>query len=284
MARKRYAPAGGWRITMEPAGIRLRKIRLEKGISLEEVHKKTKIHLNVLRAIEEDSLINFNPVYIRGFLKIYCQFLGLNPRDYVTDYREPSYTVKPSGGKEKRSFSISNQKSSGFSFFKRVRLEKNKILLIAAVIIFVFLLFNLGRLISSRRFSARQRPRVAVLKTVKAEKTGESSAKEQKKAGVNQIRSENSLKADAYPIVRLGIRAKENCWIQLKTDGRVIFEGTLMKGRSESWHAKNKIELTVGNAGAIELEVNGKPIPSLGKRGQKIKGITISKEGLSTGR
>lgn len=284
MAKKRHAPAGGWGITMEPAGIRLKKIRLEKGVSLEEVHKKTKIHLNVLRAIEEDSLINFNPVYIRGFLKIYCQFLGLNPRDYVADYKEPSYTVKLAGGKEKRSFSLSNQKSSGISFLKRVRLEKNKILWAAAVIIFVFLLFNLGKFISSRRFSARQRPRVAVVKTVKAEKISESSAKAKSKAEVNTIRSENSLKADAYPIVRLGIRARENCWIQLKADGRVIFEGILMKGRSESWHAKNKIELTVGNAGAVELEVNGKPIPSLGKRGQKIKGIIISKEGLSISR
>ena len=276
---------------MEPAGIRLKKIRLEKGVSLEEVHKKTKIHLNVLRAIEEDSLINFNPVYIRGFLKIYCQFLGLNPRDYVADYKEPSYTVKLAGGfgygfgqRRPNHGLVANQKPSGISFLKRVRLEKNKILWAAAVIIFVFLLFNLGKFISSRRFSARQRPRVAVVKTVKAEKISESSAKAKSKAEVNTIRSENSLKADAYPIVRLGIRARENCWIQLKADGRVIFEGILMKGRSESWHAKNKIELTVGNAGAIELEVNGKPIPSLGKRGQKIKGIIISKEGLSISR
>ena len=46
---------------MESAGERLKKIRLERGLSLEQVHKATKVHLNVLKAIEEDNLVNFNP-------------------------------------------------------------------------------------------------------------------------------------------------------------------------------------------------------------------------------
>jgi len=53
---------------MESPGTRLKRLRLEKGISLEEVHKKTKVHLNILKAIEEDNLINFSPVYLKGFL------------------------------------------------------------------------------------------------------------------------------------------------------------------------------------------------------------------------
>jgi cytoskeletal protein RodZ len=43
-------------VSIETAGARLKQLRLEKGISLEEVQKKTRIHLNVLRAIEGDSL------------------------------------------------------------------------------------------------------------------------------------------------------------------------------------------------------------------------------------
>ena len=54
---------------METIGAKLKKIRLEKGLTLEEAHKQTKIHLNILKAIEDESLVNFNPVYIKGFLK-----------------------------------------------------------------------------------------------------------------------------------------------------------------------------------------------------------------------
>lgn len=38
-------------MNIETAGARLKKIRQERGISLEDLQKKTKIHLNVLRAI-----------------------------------------------------------------------------------------------------------------------------------------------------------------------------------------------------------------------------------------
>lgn len=73
---------------MESAGARLKKLRLERGFDLEEVQKKTKIHLNILRSIEEDNFINISPVYLKGFLKLYCQFLGVDPKDYLVDYKE----------------------------------------------------------------------------------------------------------------------------------------------------------------------------------------------------
>src|SRR3989338_4514467 len=73
---------------MESAGEKLKKLRLEKGLSLEEAHKKTKIHLNILKAIEGDTITNLNPIYLKGFLKIYCNFLGVNPNEYISGYRE----------------------------------------------------------------------------------------------------------------------------------------------------------------------------------------------------
>jgi len=75
---------------MESTGSRLKKLRQEKGLSLEEVHKKTKIRLNILKAIEEDNIIGLSPVYIKGFLKIYCKFLGTEPKEYIPGYQEPS--------------------------------------------------------------------------------------------------------------------------------------------------------------------------------------------------
>ena len=55
---------------MDKAGERLKKIRLDKGLSIEEVAKKTKVALNILKAIEDDSFINLEPVYVKGFIKI----------------------------------------------------------------------------------------------------------------------------------------------------------------------------------------------------------------------
>jgi hypothetical protein len=60
-----------------------------------------------------------------------------------------------------------------------------------------------------------------------------------------------------------------------------MFQNILKKGRSESWQATNKIELSLSNAQAVELEVNGKRISSLGRKAQALKNILITKEGLS---
>ena len=79
---------------MQGCGVRLKKVRLERGISLEEAHKKTKIHLDILKALEEDSVVNLNPIYVKGFLKIYCNFLKVDPREYITDYKETATTAQ----------------------------------------------------------------------------------------------------------------------------------------------------------------------------------------------
>lgn len=261
----------------EGAGARLKKIRLEKGLSLEEVHKKTKIHLHILKAIEEDSLVNVNPVYIKGFLKIYCKFLGVEPRDYIANYREPQIApVSSSQRGEKEKNALLASASLGLSLLKKINFKK-VILIILAVVVAIFVLkglFNLGKFIAAKRAS------IAASKETKSAAVATTQKKEKKAPEAVQ----QTTKVIPSSIVRLGISAKEDCWLQVKVDGKVAFKRVLKKGRFENWEAKDKIELSVGNAGAVVVEVNGQNIPSLGRKGQMIKNIMISREGLNIGR
>lgn len=252
---------------MESVGTKLKNLRLQKGLSLEEVHKKTKIHLNILKAIEEDSLINFSPVYIKGFLKIYCKFLGVDPRDCIPDYKEPKAKISyVSDFQEKPAPSF---KIPSFKLFPLKAIHIKIIVTIILILIFIIGLFNLGKFISSKASRLSKR---AELPAVISSKTG------------NRVPKPKLQNSPALKIITLDIYAKENCFIQVRADGRVMFQNILKKGRSESWQAKDKIELSLGNAGVVELEVNGKRIPGLGRRGQAIKNILITKEGLSVKR
>ena len=80
---------------------------------------------------------------------------------------------------------------------------------------------------------------------------------------------------------RLGIFAKQDCWLEVKTNGRTIFAGVLKKGNFEHWEANDSIEFSLGNAGGVDVEVNNKLLPALGRRGQVIKNILVTKEGLA---
>jgi cytoskeletal protein RodZ len=255
---------------MESAGARLKKIRLQKGLSLEEVNKNTKIHLNILKAIEEDSLNNLRPVYIKGFMKIYCQFLGVSPKDYLQDYRETQpMPGAVSDAKEKAVF-IKPSSLKEWDFMIRI----TRVLVVVLIFIFLsFSLFKLGKFVSSGRSSSAKKDKVSVPASAKA-----VSAKT-KPPPVST--TEIAPKRETIAGIRLVIQAKENCWVRLTADGRVIFQNILRKGRSETWQAKDKIELSLGNAGVVVLEVNGKVMPSLGRKGQTIKNIVITaKEGL----
>lgn len=67
---------------LEEMGGCLCQIRQEKGISLDRVVQQTKIQKYQLVALETGDLKKLPPaVYLKGFIKIYADFLGCNGRN-----------------------------------------------------------------------------------------------------------------------------------------------------------------------------------------------------------
>lgn len=60
-------------------GSLLRQSRTQKGLSLESVQQRTRIPRKFLEALEENRFEDFPaPVYLRGFLHTYCEFLDMD--------------------------------------------------------------------------------------------------------------------------------------------------------------------------------------------------------------
>jgi cytoskeleton protein RodZ len=272
---------------MDSRGARLKKIRLEKGLSLEEAHKKTKIHLNVLQAIEEDSFINLSPIYIQGFLKIYCKFLGVNPDDYTAEYKEKP---QPQAAPVKSKDEALCQEASLKLIPSGQPLRLKKIFILAVGIISIIVVLAIGKNILSR---FKSRPHKEPLKpaSVVAKKSAAHKAKpvnaDQKSLSIplpklKKSETSSSTQKEGVSIVgvSLSVYAKEDCYIDVKLDGKLIFKNVLKKDGRESWQAKEKIELSLGNAAGVDLEVNGKLMPTLGRRGQILKNILITRDTL----
>ena len=70
-------------------GAVLRRIRLSRGVEIEEISELTKISQTYLRFMEEDRYHDLPaPVYIRGFLREYAKCLRLDPRRVTESYLE----------------------------------------------------------------------------------------------------------------------------------------------------------------------------------------------------
>lgn len=357
----------------QTAGARLKKIRLDKGLSLEAVQKQTKINTQVLQALEGDGISTVSPVYLRSFLKIYCRFLGVDPKDFsyagemhvretvqapapseprvpvapavvppaVTQEKSkphpepkrqprpeqsrPRQTAKPAVAQTVKkikayALAVADVSLKGLTAFygkarKRVRSIKFRVRIskemrvylirgIAAVIVLLIVIKlvvlavgGIKAALSKRKVRkprpvahavTQQQPVKAAQKpAVPAQTPSAPAAPAPKSAAPAAVKTEATKKE---PIaeqatkqetkIRLIIRAKENSWVFLKSDGKVVFQRILEKGRFETWEAKEKMELSVGNAGGVELDVNGQVFSNLGRRKQALKNIVITKEGL----
>ncbi|HEV7662467.1 MAG TPA: helix-turn-helix domain-containing protein [Chloroflexota bacterium] len=68
----------------------MRQARLDKGVSLADAARDTRIRRSYLEALEaEDAAALPPPVYTRGFLRSYAEYLGLNPQSMV-DLHQPA--------------------------------------------------------------------------------------------------------------------------------------------------------------------------------------------------
>ncbi|MDD5128244.1 MAG: DUF4115 domain-containing protein [Candidatus Omnitrophica bacterium] len=278
-------------MNIETAGARLKKIRQERGLSLEEIQKKTKIHPNVLRAIEGDSLTDLSPIYLKGFIKIYCNSLGLDPKEYLGQNSQPSKPVlnaavgRDIGERFEKKPALAKDFSVKLSAMRHSPGLKKIILFTLISVISIFLVSKLFKIISGWSKNMLAKSRVAGPVSARAKNAPEFLPKETiNKSSTKNIPKQPKVQKDMSQGFMLGISARDKSWISAKVDGKVVFHGVLARGRTETWQAKEKIELSLGDAGAVELQVNDQRFTKLGRRGQSLKNIVINKDGLKISR
>jgi cytoskeletal protein RodZ len=68
--------------------------------------------------------------------------------------------------------------------------------------------------------------------------------------------------------VVLNLSATEPTWIEITSDGKHIFSGTLQPSQTKTLSGLDMAKMKVGNAGGLEVLLNGKSIGPLGASGQ----------------
>jgi cytoskeleton protein RodZ len=69
-------------------------------------------------------------------------------------------------------------------------------------------------------------------------------------------------------LVRVELTADEPVWVSARGDGKYLFSATLDANQSRTVEANGMVELRLGNAGGINITLNGKPIGPIGPKGQ----------------
>ena len=246
---------------METIGKYLKRVRETCGYSLEDVAGITRINLRYLEAIEEDDFAKIpGETFSHGFIRSFARCIGISDEEISSKIRE---TLKT----EPQAVNTQDQDDMAERSVVRKPGKARIILPAAAAVILAALLivlFTSGRESGTIRNSKE-------LKEVPAESI---EVQPQVVAENNQVVQKN-----VEPVV-LKVYARELTWISARIDDKETKEALLQPGDGVMWNGDEKVVITVGNAGGIDLDVNGRRLDPIGRRGEVIRDAVVTSEGV----
>ncbi len=83
-------------VTQQTLGEYLRKVRLGREVSLEDVAQKTRINVKYLRAIEGGAYVDIpiGEIYLLNFIRVYGAFLGVNIKKIVAQHHAEKHVME----------------------------------------------------------------------------------------------------------------------------------------------------------------------------------------------
>lgn len=229
-------------------GRRLRTARATRGVEIVRAAEETRIHRRFLEALERDAPPEEfpAPMYARAFLREYAGYLGLDPEPLVTSYRmnhlEREAAIRPPMPIERSSAAWVG----------------STLALLSVVVLLAIMVFS-GReenppiaQVSPPAFSPSPSP-----PTVAGEQTRPPDRR-----------------------VRVTIRVVERAsWIQVIRNGEVVVQRTFETGVERTFRADRRLDLLIGDAGAVRVTLNGRRLGAVGDDGQVFEGSAILRKG-----
>jgi cytoskeleton protein RodZ len=272
---------------MTSIGDTLRRERLRRGWDLEHVAAETKITTHLLEAIEADQFDRVpGGVFARNFVRQYARMLKLDDDEIIAAFRqqfeEPAEPVPEPQPSPVASFHLPPLED----FRQRLGPGSSLSAFLWLVVVILACAGVYGLWQKTRRMAAAAptvttAPKIAPASAPSAASKQEFRPAEVSETGTIRVPQSSALKpvavipaaANEHPVsaeaaVRVALTASEPVWVSIKSDGTHVYSGTLEGRQSREFDASRKITLLVGNAGSLEVSLNGKPIGPVGPRGE----------------
>jgi transcriptional regulator with XRE-family HTH domain len=232
---------------MPDIGETLREARMRRRIDMTEVEAATKIRAKYLRALENEEWdLLPGPTFVKTFLRTYAEYLGLDARNLVEEYKQRYERPTPQ-----------DLRPLGPPVAMRRRRRTPRPIITPGVILAVVGVLLLGALYALGRWGAGEDERPAT--TTERATTPEPTAAERREARERRERARR--RAAARRLVRLRISAEgpvEVCLLDAR--GRRVMDAvTLDAGDTTRTFRSRRFRVTFGNGQAV-MRVNGRRV------------------------
>jgi cytoskeleton protein RodZ len=295
---------------MSSLGPYLRELRERRGVSLEELARTTRVGRAYLEALEAGDFSGLPaPVFTRGFILAYCQALDASPDEAIARYTGRIATPEPAAAAATATRDAARGRGPVLVSFALL-------VVLGAALFAVSQVLQAGRAgpVAPVADRSRDEPRppgesaptgLAAPPATSPTAAPTDGPPESPPAAVAQsapasakrpVPSREVVAAVASPVptvsqqeitaalssvsapYRLIARATAPTWLRVRTDdGRQVDE-TIPAGQAREWVSNRPFTLTIGNAGGLTLEVNGRTLPTLGAPGAVITRLVVPSE------
>ncbi|PFX11287.1 hypothetical protein AWC38_SpisGene25080 [Stylophora pistillata] len=253
-----------------PVGEILKSARLKRKGTLPRIAAALKIRQVYLKALEEENTSELPElVFTLGFLRSYALYLGLDAQALVERYQEEFKQSLLWGGAYINVLSMFVEiVPSGTTLALKENTNSRNL--------------NLAPK-ESEKVSSQLRKMVDEggenfeFPTLNAQESVSSVIQNSQPGSLVEEKSGSVSQASVATL-----KAMERTWIALvrEEDGRVLENKILSKGDSIRTDLDRGLVLSVGNAGGVFFEIQGRKTPPLGKNGEVIRRIPLTSEGI----
>jgi cytoskeletal protein RodZ len=242
-------------------GEELKRERLLREVSLEEISSATKISMRLLVALEAGDVAKLPaPVFIRGFIRAYSLHLGLDPVEKIN-----TYLFDVQSGAAPLPASVATPRG-GSRFLRGPRSTAGSIL---GGVTATLLLLGLIARPEHRRDNGARLSRAALVEPVSFKNVAPSN---EPTPLIREDAPESSIVVDGVALV---LDFDEPSWVEVSADGDKVFGGLVTAGESKRFDARSEFRVTLGNAGGVRVSIDGHPAARLGRPGEVVRDVRL---------
>ncbi len=237
-------------------GSLIAKARTDAGMSIDDLAAKTNMRPTVLKEIEKDNFSNCGgETYARGHVRNIAKALGANLDELIAMYEQEQ-------GGELRSMKELLEENHVMNPPAQTSKVSWKVLVIISLVS-LFVVGGVQIIISNTNTNDA----VSAAPSIEATPSASEIATESPAAVASP---QNTFSTGTGVEVRIDT-ARGKSWLFVSDAvGRTLFSGQISQGDSKVFTSDSALNLKVGNAGAVDLTVNGKKLSAIGGNGEVV--------------
>jgi cytoskeletal protein RodZ len=253
-------------MTNEDIGGRLRRAREHRGLSLGDVARVTKLSTNVLRAIEHNDFASLPAgMYRKAYLRSVAAEVGLNPHDIAAEYHA---LYEPAADPERVADVAAAIPDRWIEELTPSRRRAMLTLTVLAALSAVWFGFQADPGPAESRRDGVEPPSESPVTS--------SSMNAQTTVGAPALPSGGAHVSSPDISLKIDLTTTGWCWVAAESDGERVLYELVEPGQRLVVEGQDRISLRVGDAGAVQLSINGGPRRVPGADGEVVEMVITS--------